>query len=160
MQTLYFAYGSNMAAGVMDRLCPGHRFLGAAQLCGHRLAFTRRSIRTGTGVADVLRAEGHTVWGALYELDAADLAAIDAKEGNGWAYQRRRVRVRLGPDARELDAHVYAVIAPEATEISPAPPYLLGLLDAARARGLPECYVAELAARSRAPGQTPGLGSN
>jgi gamma-glutamylcyclotransferase (GGCT)/AIG2-like uncharacterized protein YtfP len=144
----YFAYGSNMSADVMDRLCPGHRFLGAAQLPGHRLAFTRRSIRTGTGVADAVPAEGHALWGALYEVDAAGLAALDEKEGNGWAYQRKQVRVRLGPEERELDAYAYAVIAPQPEEIGPARRYLLGLLDAGRERGLPEDYVAELAARA------------
>jgi gamma-glutamylcyclotransferase (GGCT)/AIG2-like uncharacterized protein YtfP len=151
MRILYFAYGSNMAEGVMDRLCPGHRFLGTAQLPGHRLAFTRRSIRTGTGVADAVPAKGHTLWGVLYEIDAAGLAALDDKEGNGWAYQRRQVRVGLGADARRLDAHAYAVIAPEQDEVSPARPYLQGLLDAGRARGLPEAYVAELAARHAVP---------
>jgi gamma-glutamylcyclotransferase len=143
----YFAYGSNMSEGVMDRLCPGHRFLGAAQLPGHRLAFTRRSIRSGTGVADAVPADGQTLWGALYEIDAAGLTALDEKEGNGWAYQRREVRVRWGVDEHELDAYAYAVIAPDQDEIRPARPYLVGLLDAGRERGLPEDYVAELAAR-------------
>jgi gamma-glutamylcyclotransferase len=146
VQLLYFAYGSNMAEQVMDRLCPGHRFLGAAELAGHRLAFTRRSIRTGSGVADIVRAEGQSVWGALYELDDTQLAPIDEKEGNGWAYERRQVRVRLAGDERELQAHAYAVIAPQDAEIRPSVKYLQGLLDAARERALPAAYVAELAA--------------
>jgi gamma-glutamylcyclotransferase (GGCT)/AIG2-like uncharacterized protein YtfP len=142
----YFAYGSNMAARVMARLCPGHRFLGVAELCNHRLAFTRRSVRTATGVADIVDDAGHSVLGALYELDAAQLKALDEKEGNGWAYQRRRVRVRVRVQARELSAQAYAVIAPESVEIRPSQEYLEGLLDAARARGLPTDYIAELAA--------------
>ena len=89
----YFAYGRNMGTHAMELACPGHRFLGAAELREHRLAFTRRSLRTGTGVADILAAPGESVWGALYELDDAHLAAIDEKEGNGWAYERRAVRV-------------------------------------------------------------------
>jgi gamma-glutamylcyclotransferase len=147
VRVLYFAYGSNMADGVMDRLCPGHRFLGAAELADHRLAFTRRSIKTDSGVADIVRADGQSVWGALYELDATQLAAIDEKEGNGWAYRRRRVAVRLAGDGRELRAHAYSVIEPETAEICPSVKYLQGLLDAARERGLPEQYVAGLAGR-------------
>jgi gamma-glutamylcyclotransferase len=146
MQIRYFAYGSNMAEDVMAELCPDHRFLGAAELTGHRLAFTRRSIRTASGVADIVRARGQSVWGALYELDDTQLAALDAKEGNGWAYEREEVRVRLVADGRELDAYAYAVIAPQEVEIRPSPQYLMGLLDAARERGLPERYVAALAA--------------
>ena len=150
MQVLYFAYASNMAEGVMTRLCPGHCLLGAAELPGHRLAFTRRSIRTASGVADIVRAPGQSAWGALYELDAADLAAIDEKEGNGWAYRRRHVGVRLAAHEHEQQAHAYAVIAPQEIEIRPSPEYLRGLLYAAGERGLPEDYVAELAVRCSA----------
>jgi gamma-glutamylcyclotransferase (GGCT)/AIG2-like uncharacterized protein YtfP len=147
VRILYFAYASNMAEAVMDRLCPGHGFLGAAELRDHRLAFTRRSIRTASGVADIVRADGQSVWGALYRIDATQLAAIDEKEGNGWAYRRAQVCVWLGAGAGKRDAHAYAVITPEAAEIRPSRQYLHGLLDAARERGLPEDYVAELAAR-------------
>jgi gamma-glutamylcyclotransferase (GGCT)/AIG2-like uncharacterized protein YtfP len=143
----YFAYASNMAEGVIESLCPRHRLLGVAELAGHRLAFTRRSIRTGSGVADIVPADGHSVWGVLYELDAAGLTAIDEKEGSGWAYRRVKVRVRLAGGARERDALAYAVLAPEQSEIRPAARYLRGLLDAARERGLPAEYIAELEAR-------------
>src|ERR1700733_5570769 len=94
MTALYFAYGSNMAGDVMARLCPGHRASGIAQLAHHRLAFSRRSVRTNSGVADIVPDARHSVWGVLYELDAAMLAAIDEKEGNGWAYRRGSVQVR------------------------------------------------------------------
>lgn len=138
----YFAYGHNMGAQAMERACPGHRFLGAAQLPDHRLAFTRRSLRTGTGVADILAAPGQSVWGALYELDDEHLAAIDEKEGNGWAYERRSVRVRAADG--EFEAFAYAVIARDAEHVQPSREYLQALLDGARERGLPEDYVATL----------------
>jgi gamma-glutamylcyclotransferase len=141
----------------MELACPGHRFLGVAELRDHRLAFTRRSLLTGTGVADILAAPGQSVWGALYALDDAQLAAIDEKEGNGWAYERRAVRViatRAGcgdPNAgvssgEELDAFAYFVIAPDAEHVRPSREYLRALLDGARERGLPDAYVAALRA--------------
>jgi len=111
------------------------------------LAFTRRSIRTASGVADIVATPGQSVWGVLYELDKIELKAIDEKEGNGWAYQRRPVRIRPATDVREQDAHAYAVIAPEEVEVRPSAQYLQGLLEAARERGLPEDYIAALAAR-------------
>ena len=141
---LYFAYGRNMGATSMASACPGHRFLGAAELRDHRLAFTRRSLRTGTGVADVLAAPGASVWGALYSLHAADLSALDEKEGAGWAYERRAVRVLAA--GRELDAFAYAVIAPEAGHVQPSREYLQALLRGARERGLPDAYAAALGA--------------
>jgi gamma-glutamylcyclotransferase len=146
MTGLYFAYASNMAAETMARLCPGHRFAGVAELRGHRLAFTSRSVRTGTGVADIVAAAGHSVWGVLYELDAAMLAALDEKEGNGWAYERRRVEVRRDGEDRALDALAYSVIARETADVRPSREYLQGLLGAARERALPDSYVTALAA--------------
>jgi gamma-glutamylcyclotransferase len=143
---LYFAYGSNMAAETMARLGPGHRFAGAAELRGHRLAFTRRSVRTGTGVADIVPAAERSVWGVLYELDDAMLATLDEKEGNGWAYERRPVQVHCYRDGRGLRALAYHVIARESAEVRPSREYLQGLLGAARERALPDSYVAALAA--------------
>jgi gamma-glutamylcyclotransferase len=141
---LYFAYGRNMGTRAMELACPGHRCLGAAELRDHRLAFTRRSLRTGTGVADVLAAPGSSAWGALYSLDHAHLAAIDEKEGNGWAYERRAVRVLTA--GGEHEAFAYAVIAPDAEHVQPSREYLQALVEGARERGLPEDYVAALAA--------------
>lgn len=144
--TLYFAYGRNMHARAMDVACPGHRFLGAAELRGHRLAFTRRSARTGTGVADILAEPGHSVWGALYELESEGaLAALDLKEGAGWAYARRAVLVH-GLDGAARQAFAYAVIEPDAAHVSPSQDYAQALLDGARERGLPAFYRAALSA--------------
>jgi gamma-glutamylcyclotransferase len=153
--SLYFAYASNMDAAVMERLCPGHRYRGVAELPGHHLAFTRRSIRTGSGVADVLPAPDESVWGALYELGEGHLATIDAKEGRGWAYERRAVRVRPAGGGAELDALLYAVIEP-GPHVQPSEAYLGGIVRAARARGLPRGYLERLAAH--ASEVTPGGG--
>jgi gamma-glutamylcyclotransferase (GGCT)/AIG2-like uncharacterized protein YtfP len=143
----YFAYGANMADEVMAELCPGHRLLGIAELPAHRLAFTRRSIRTGTGVADVVPDAGASVWGVLYELDDAGLEALDRKEGNGWAYERVPVLVRLTGEGADLAAVTYRVCEPEAAEVTPSREYLDGLIAAAHGRGLPSSYTAELEAR-------------
>ena len=102
MRARYFAYGSNMDEGEIRAHCPSARYLGAALLQSHRLAFTRRSIRSASGVADVLAAPGQEVWGALYELDEKDLDALDAKEGRGFAYAREHKRVTLRPTAPSM----------------------------------------------------------
>jgi gamma-glutamylcyclotransferase (GGCT)/AIG2-like uncharacterized protein YtfP len=136
-----------MSAATMQRLCPGHRYLGVAELPSHRLAFTRRSVRTGTGVADILAAEDDSVWGVLYELDDPLLVVLDEKEGNGWAYERIIVRVRLAADGGERDAIAYAVIDPEQSEVEPSGEYLDGVVRAARERGLPSGYLTELIGR-------------
>ena len=133
MGATYFAYGANMADEVMAEFCPGHRLLGIGELRAHRLGFTRRSIRTGTGVADIVPDAAHSGWGALYELSDGDLAALDRKEGNGWAYERVPVVVRMTGQGAEVPAVTYRVCEPEPVEIQPSLAYLDGLIAAAQA---------------------------
>ena len=142
----YFAYGSNL--GGVDSGGESARFLAVARLDGHKLAFTRRSVRTGTGVADVLAAEGGAVWGALYELSEALDAVLAEKEGAGWAYGRRDVRVCV-EGRGEIDAFLYAVLKPEPEEIAPSHEYLQRIVRGALSRGLPDAYVRELERRAR-----------
>jgi hypothetical protein len=142
----YLAYGANMAEGVMQAHCPRYAVAGIAELPGHRFAFTRRSIRTGTGVADVVAHAESSVWGVLYEVQ--DLHGLDGKEGAGWAYVHYRVTVRVGDDARE--AMTYQVREPEPAEVRPGSDYIAAILAAARTRGLPAEYIKEIAELARA----------
>lgn len=141
----YFAYGSNMAGSVMDGACPEHRFLGPARLPGYRFAFMRRSVRTGTGVADILPDPEHSVWGALYELEQDRLDALDRKETLGSAYEHLTIVV-LSSDGTSHDAMAYSVIAKEPVEVRPSLAYAQGLIQGARERSLPEDYLASLQA--------------
>ena len=143
----YFAYASNMAPDVITGLCPRHRYLGVALLADHRLAFTRRSMKTQTGVADVVRAPGATVWGVLYRIDDDELAAIDRKEGHDWAYERVTLPVRLA-DGTERVAVTYTVRYKEPAEVPPSRQYLDLVIAAARERGLPGGYIEQIEAIS------------
>lgn len=141
MSGSYFAYGSN----IDDLLVDGHHahFMGVARLDDHRLAFTRRSVRTGTGVADVIAAPGESVWGVLYELGPAHAAMLDRKEGAGWAYVRQPTQVRT-LDGSAVDAFIYTVLHKEPREIPPSDTYLSRLVKGARKRGLPDAYICKL----------------
>jgi gamma-glutamylcyclotransferase (GGCT)/AIG2-like uncharacterized protein YtfP len=141
----YFAYGSNMAGPVMDGACPEHRFLGPARLPGYRFAFMRRSVRTGTGVADILPDPESSVWGALYELQRDRMDALDRKETLGSAYEHLDVVV-LTNDGASHNAMAYSVIAKETVEVRPSLAYVDGLIQGARERSLPEDYLASLQA--------------
>jgi gamma-glutamylcyclotransferase (GGCT)/AIG2-like uncharacterized protein YtfP len=139
----YFAYGSNMDPQAMTAVAPSHRDLGIACLPDHRLAFTRRSIRTHTGVADVVASPGHAVWGVLYELDDDDLSSVDRKEGFDWAYIRS-LRTVLPEEGAPVEALVYSVREKEPHEIRPSADYARRVLEAARARGLAAEYLEQL----------------
>jgi cation transport regulator ChaC len=143
MNELYFAYGSNVDERGMREACPCGRCLGIARLPDHRLAFTRRSIRTGTGVADVLAAPGEVVWGVLYGLRSSETGVLDRKEGAGWAYVRRPCDVIL-TDGQERAAFLYTVLHKESREVPPSEDYLGALVAAARQRGLPAEYLERL----------------
>lgn len=128
-----------------EEVGPEARFVGVARLDGFALAFRRRSIRWGGGAADILPAPGQTVWGALYELPAGALEALDVKEGAGFAYRRRDVEVEC--EGRRLRAITYEVIEKEPADVPPTPEYLALVLAAGRDRGLPADYLAGLGER-------------
>ncbi|MBA3808590.1 MAG: gamma-glutamylcyclotransferase [Solirubrobacterales bacterium] len=134
-----------MSPALIAAASPGHRFLAAARLEHHRLAFTRRSIRSGSGVADVVPEIGAEVWGALYELHDDRIEALDLKEGVGFAYERSAVVVRAA-QGEELTAFAYTVISRDAMEVAPSLEYLRGIVEGAEARSLPESYLASLRA--------------
>ena len=150
MSQTYFAYGSNLRRSQMVRLCPGHEFLGPARLDAYRLAFNLPDDEWQGGVADVVPSASGTVWGALYRLADADLAALDAYEGFDPAgpeeandYVRRLVAVTTESGHRDVEAWCYFVRAPHG-HVAPSERYRDALTEGARERGLPADYVAEM----------------
>jgi gamma-glutamylcyclotransferase (GGCT)/AIG2-like uncharacterized protein YtfP len=131
---LLFAYGSNLALDT--------GLVGPAVLPDHRLELNRRSIRWGGGVVDVVPAPGEHVWGALYEVDAAMMDALDRKEGVGIAYRRLEVEVEL--DGTRRGAITYEVIDKEPDAPPATPDYAALVLAGARERGLPGDWLAVL----------------
>ena len=147
MEHLYFAYGSNLRASQMLRLCPGHKHLGVARLDNHRLAFTLPDTEWQGGVADVIASAGDAVWGALYRLPATDLPSLDAYEGyepsgpeEANEYVRRLVTVTTGVEQRAVQAWCYFVRAP-CGHVAPSAIYRAALIDGALERGLPADYI-------------------
>src|SRR5258708_3862419 len=110
----YFAYGSNMAEQVITAVAPSAAKIGIARLPDHRLAFTRKSVRWGAGVADVMECPGASVYGVLYAIRTDELDSLDRKEGAPKAY--RRVDVTVLAEYRPIAAMTYAVVKPESQE--------------------------------------------
>ena len=117
--------------------CASHRFVAPARLDGFRLLFLRRSVRWQAGAADVVEDDGAATWGALYEVSAADLDALDAKEyAAAGGYQRRTVEVET-QDGQRRKAVTYEVVTKEPRELKPKPEYVELLIRGAQERGLP-----------------------
>jgi hypothetical protein len=137
--TNYFAYGSNMAGEVITAVAPSAAKIGIARLPDHRLAFTRKSVRWGAGVADILECAGASVYGVLYAIKDDDLDGVDRKEGAPKAYHR--VDVTVLAESRPIKAITYAVVRAESQEVPPRVDYLAELRQAAGDHGLPESYL-------------------
>ncbi len=143
MAIYYFGYGSNMSSAMMQEWCPNHKLIGKARLSGWKLAFTRLSQRWGAGVADIVESSNDSVWGGLYEISEADLAALDRKEGNGRNYQR--IECDVIADGQSYHAFTYVVIdkAPDGIPTSIA--YRDTILKGANELSLPDDYIRKIA---------------
>ena len=152
---LYFAYGSNLDPQQMRARCPSHAVVGLAALREHRLAFPLYSQDWGGGVVGIHLAHGDSIWGVLYEINDADLIALDEAEGfrgpgnQHNIYDRDTVSVDLtraddGSFPRRVRAAIYL-----ARTSNPSPPsrrYLDAILKGATHHRLPDEYVAKLTA--------------
>jgi len=151
---LYFAYGSNMQFDQMRERCPSARFVCAARLKDHRLAFTRLSKNRQCGVADVLPSTGADVWGAVFQIDETEIGALDKSEGYRPgrprienAYERSEVHVeRVGEGKEALAVWIYTVATKMKPNLKPSQEYKQLILDGGRMWHLPALYIQQLEA--------------
>ena len=141
--SMYFAYGSNLSQAQMGVRCPMAKGLGVAVLESHRLSFTAFSRGWNGGVADVVEAVGHKVWGFLYELTPEDLSALDFYEGYPHLYDRRLLHVVPEVNHAAVEAWVYFVVNKQGF-VTPAAKYLAVLVACSKELGFPQEYVADL----------------
>lgn len=149
--SLYFAYGSNLAATRMAERVRSARPAGIACLDGHRVVCNKLGA-DGSAKANLEAHDGGRVWGVLYELPEADFAILDRFEGG---YERIRLQVTRG-DGSSADAVSYQSDRHCEDQV-PFDWYLALMVEGARAHGLPESYVAGLEALPSRPdpGQRP-----
>lgn len=140
----YFAYGTNINQEQIEREFRAVRVIGTARLDGWRLAFTRYAPRRGGGVLDALPDPTSHIWGVVYEVDEAEIEALDRARPD---YRRVVATVlRDGDPAQPLDAWRYEVLNKATREFPPTPAYKADMLRGASARGFPADYIARLAA--------------
>jgi gamma-glutamylcyclotransferase (GGCT)/AIG2-like uncharacterized protein YtfP len=147
----YFAYGSNLDWSQMKSRCPSATCIGIARLPDYRLAFTRKSVKRGCGVADVVRSAGHSVWGVVFDISAPHVATLDQSEGyregrQRNSYWRRKCVVLLdGDKKRPVAVETYFAEA-EANPPLPNQAYKDLIVSGARHWRLPDDYLAQLEA--------------
>jgi gamma-glutamylcyclotransferase len=137
---LYFAYGSNMSLPRLGARVASLRKLGVARLAGHRLCFHKVG-RDGSAKCDVSASDDpqDRVLGVLFEIAAAERAALDRCEGLGQGYQIKTVTVTLA-GGHQADAFTYYATRIDAG-LRPFRWYKAHVLHGALEHGLPEDYV-------------------
>lgn len=146
--TLYFAYGSNLAAAEIERRAPGVQGEGVAFLPGFRLAFTKHSRTWGGDAANIDECPTSVVWGYVYRTSPEQHAALVAREGG---YKERSLtvwRVDGTPDCQDgtpVAVTTFVSGAKCAEHCGPTTAYRDLVLAGATTRGLPASYVDLLA---------------
>jgi len=135
---LYFAYGANMDAAAMSARCPRSRPLGRARLA------RRRFIIMEAGFASVLPDPRASVHGVLWDLDLADVAALDRFEDVARGLYRKVTQPVLREAGGTVSALVY--IGCISREGAPRPGYMESVVGSAREVGLPAAYISYLEA--------------
>ncbi|HWP24408.1 MAG TPA: gamma-glutamylcyclotransferase family protein [Candidatus Binatia bacterium] len=139
----YFAYGSNMNWAQMRRRCPSAKFVCVARLAEYAFGITRHSRLRNCGTANVFPSPGREVWGVVYEVSDADLAALDRFEDG---YRREVLPVcALGDGTHPIQALVYVA---EIEQHVPPPnaEYKRLMIEGGRHWNLPASYLAALEA--------------
>lgn len=143
---LYAAYGSNSDPAQMLQRCPSSPHTGTGWVQGWRLTFGAEELGWEGALATLVPADGSDtgVFVALYDLTAADEAALDAWEGADHGLYRK-LHLRVHTLAGDVVAFVYVLDAFEGG--LPSARYLGVLADAAEAAGAPDDYVVDLRSR-------------
>lgn len=103
---LYFAYGSNMNHKQMEKRCPGASFLRRAYLDDFEFVYDGYSRMRNGAVANIVTMKRSRVWGGLFEINEANLSALDRYESYPKSYQRDELNVR-DEDGKLYKAIVY-----------------------------------------------------
>ncbi len=136
----YFAYGSNMNWGQMQRRCPSAEFVCVGRLPDYCLAIARHSQLRKCGTANIFVKPGTEVWGIVYRLSDQDFLNLDRFEDG---YERRNVLVMAnGLEQKLLEASAY--IAKKEDAPLPNPEYKRLMLEGAKHWRLPQDYIAML----------------
>ena len=105
----YIAYGSNLNVSQMQMRCPNATILGTANLKGWELLF--KGSKTGSYLT-IEECEGGTVPVVIWEVTAADEAALDRYEGFPTFYYKRDMRKATSTSRKGLMLKIPCLLPP------------------------------------------------
>jgi gamma-glutamylcyclotransferase (GGCT)/AIG2-like uncharacterized protein YtfP len=126
----YFAYGSNMDVALFESKYKSAKALELVYLTNYKLTFDKYSESDKSVVADVIKENGHKVFGILYRMSINDIPALDKQE-SGYIKERDIVTDGNGNTHR---AYFYSVSDKHNIKLIPNVDYtkkmMIGLRDA------------------------------
>ena len=135
VNTIYFAYGSNMCPEQMARRCPGGQALGQAELRDWRFLINTRTYAT------IEARPGAATHGVLWSLTPGHITELDHYEAVAEGMYFKKTIIVQRAD-RPVEALVY--IDPVCELGQPKPDYIRTILDGAAHFALPPEYIAGL----------------
>jgi len=146
-EVLYFAFGANMCASVLERRSVQVTDSYAGTLEDHRLVFDLPGIPWIEPVfANIAPTPGATVHGVLHAMTRPDFDRLSRSEGAGRHYRCIEVSVKpLNGDEPQIAMAFEAMRRVQG--LNPSRRYVDLLLEGARTHGLPQSYIAALEAQ-------------
>ena len=154
---LYFVYGWQLDARLLDRYCPGACVVSSARLPGYALDFFGYSQKWDGAEEAIFPKPESTVWGLVIALSRADAQRLDDAQnvhGDGSGSYFHYPADVEGSDGQTYDVLFYM----KASRGEPRPPsaeYRDRIAAGALAHGLPADYVGHLQAIAAPPASYP-----
>jgi gamma-glutamylcyclotransferase (GGCT)/AIG2-like uncharacterized protein YtfP len=108
----YFAYGSNMSTAYLHDYCPSATYVMRANLPNFHIEFRRYSTELQGGISSIIEAPGEMIHGVLFEIDEAEILALDILEDVPLGIYRRDSFLVLGEDGNWHKGDLYRVANP------------------------------------------------
>jgi len=120
--------------------CLGSKFIKRVFLKGYKFVYDGYSKKRAGSVANIVKSEGDTVCGGLFEIKKEHLKSLDGYEGEPYSYSRKEFNIE-DEDSNNITAIVYFR---EGRELgTPSELYRKIVIQGARDCGLSDKYIAD-----------------
>ena len=134
MDTLYFAYGSNMNFDQMNIRCPGSEFVSSAYLNGWKYYIN------GDGYAGIEKFDGTLTYGCIWRLSQDHWRSLDQYEAVDEGYYTR-AEVSAWSQKAQAELKVVVYLSNNQKYGIPSLSYHNSVIEGAQQVGLPRNYI-------------------
>lgn len=148
-QDYYFAYGSNLYQSRLQVRVPSACFVSLGQLQGYQLQFNKIGLdQSGKGNIEATGRPEDRVWGAVFQMDAAELPHLDRAESLGVGYERQCLNILTSQG--HLQAFTYLALLKDDT-LRPFHWYKAYVIQGALELSMPAAYIQQIQAVPSVP---------